>query len=124
MNKQEFRQYPDGRILALTGESPKGLGELVFVGWSGSPDKLEEVAVTKSQLPPVVVDIPEEWKDSLRLKGFEFAETVASVGSDQRFYELEYVLAVLVRRQRRFEKFVGLTALVIAVLWFLFAIFS
>lgn len=72
MKKQEFRAYPDGRILALTGECPKKFVGQIFVGYTGSPDSLEEVVVPFGQLPPKVSDVPNEWKDALRSKGFTF----------------------------------------------------
>jgi len=72
MKKQEFRIYPDGKILALTGECPKKFGGQIFVGYTGSPNNLEEVVVPFGQLPPEVSDVPDEWKDALRSKGFTF----------------------------------------------------
>lgn len=110
--KQEFRQYPDGRILALTGETPAGLKDAVFIGWTGTPDSLEEVAIPKDKLPPVVSVIPDEWKAALESKGFNVGQRPETRGQRRRPEAEEFYATVMdiLERQKRLERFIVLCA--------------
>lgn len=119
----ELRQYPDGRVLALTGECPKGFKNFLFIGWTGSPDKLEEVVVEKSKLPPVVEDIPSEWKTALKSKGFEFdveSDCEDCAQKDNTIYRLELEIARFNARKLNYVQ----ERTILSDIWFILMVLS
>lgn len=71
-HKREIRRFPDGRICAVTPDHPRGLKGVVAVCLTGYSDNLKEEAIPVNQLPPIVTDIPDDWKEALESKGFKF----------------------------------------------------
>ncbi len=76
--KQEF--FRDGdKYAALTGESPKKFKGLMFAAFVGdNPGSIIETCLMRDQLEKMTriegADVPEDWADAFRAKGFVIAK--------------------------------------------------